>query len=361
VWKEREHSAGRQIETLTAREEEARIELEDLLAAPEEYDEKRRALLAEIARAETARKEAADRLAAQENLEREADRAAAAALTALAEARERRGRAEERLVSARDWRVEAETRIRETLSVPPHEVMRLTGLKADDKLPEVRTIEIELERLKMERERLGAVNLRAEEEQAELTAKLDALVRERDDIIEAIRKLRTAIQNLNREGRERLMSAFDEVNQQFKRLFTHLFNGGDAELQLIESDDPLEAGLEILARPPGKKPQTMTLLSGGEQALTAMALIFAVFLTNPAPICVLDEVDAPLDDHNVERYCNLMYEMAATTETRFLIITHNPITMARMNRLYGVTMAEQGVSQLVSVDLQTAERLVEVA
>jgi chromosome segregation protein len=361
LWTEREQSAGRQIETLAAREEEARAELEDLLAAPEEYDEKRRALVAEIARAEAARKEAADRLAAQENLERDADRAAAAALTALAEARERRGRAEERLVSARGWRIEAETRIRDTLSVGPHEVLRLTGLRPDEKLPQTRTIEIEFERLKMERERLGAVNLRAEEEQAELTAKLEALIRERDDIIDAIRKLRSAIQNLNREGRERLMSAFDAVNIQFKRLFTHLFNGGEAELQLVESDDPLEAGLEILARPPGKKPQTMTLLSGGEQALTAMALIFAVFLTNPAPICVLDEVDAPLDDHNVERYCNLMDEMAATTQTRFLIITHNPITMARMDRLYGVTMAEQGVSQLVSVDLQTAERMVDVA
>ena len=203
----------------------------------------------------------------------------------------------------------------------------------------------------------GAVNLRAEEEQAELSAKLEALIKERDDIIDAVRKLRAGIQNLNREGRERLIAAFDVVNSQFQRLFTHLFGGGTAELQLIESDDPLEAGLEILARPPGKKPQTMTLLSGGEQALTAMALIFAVFLTNPAPICVLDEVDAPLDDHNVERYCNLMDEMVASTETRFVIITHNPITMARMNRLFGVTMAEQGVSQLVSVDLQTAEQL----
>ncbi len=170
-------------------------------------------------------------------------------------------------------------------------------------------------------------------------------------MIEAIRKLRQAIQSLNREGRERLLAAFDVVNGHFQRLFSHLFGGGTAELQLIESEDPLEAGLEILARPPGKKPQTMTLLSGGEQALTAMALIFAVFLTNPAPICVLDEVDAPLDDHNVERFCNLMDEMAATTETRFVVITHNPITMARMNRLFGVTMAEQGVSQLVSVDL----------
>jgi chromosome segregation protein len=361
VWKDREHSAGRQIETLASREEEARIELEDLLAAPEEFEDKRRGLLNEISKAEAARKDAADRLAAQENLEREADRAAAQALTGLAEAREKRGRSEERLLSAREWRVAAEVRIRETLSCEPHEVMRLTGLRPDEALPETRVTEIELERLKMERERLGAVNLRAEEEQMELTEKLDTLVTERDDVIDAIRKLRTAIQNLNREGRERLMTAFDAVNVQFKRLFTHLFNGGEAELQLVESDDPLEAGLEILARPPGKKPQTMTLLSGGEQALTAMALIFAVFLTNPAPICVLDEVDAPLDDHNVERYCNLMDEMAATTATRFLIITHNPITMARMNRLYGVTMAEQGVSQLVSVDLQTAERLVEVA
>ncbi|MGQ8634649.1 chromosome segregation protein SMC, partial [Agrobacterium sp. DKPNP3] len=252
---------------------------------------------------------------------------------------------------------EAEHRIRETLNTEPHMAFRLTGLGPDQPKPDIRDVERDLDRLKIERERLGAVNLRAEEEQAELSAKLAALIKERDDIIDAVRKLRAGIQSLNREGRERLIAAFDVVNSQFQRLFTHLFGGGTAELQLIESDDPLEAGLEILARPPGKKPQTMTLLSGGEQALTAMALIFAVFLTNPAPICVLDEVDAPLDDHNVERYCNLMDEMVASTETRFVIITHNPITMARMNRLFGVTMAEQGVSQLVSVDLQTAEQL----
>ena len=184
---------------------------------------------------------------------------------------------------------------------------------------------------------------------------------ERDDLTEAIRKLRGAIGNLNREGRERLLAAFDVVNNHFKELFNTLFGGGTAELQLVESDDPLEAGLEILAKPPGKKPQTMTLLSGGEQALTAIALIFAVFLTNPAPICVLDEVDAPLDDHNVERFCNLMDEMVSSTDTRFIIITHNPITMARMNRLFGVTMAERGVSKMVSVDLQEAERIREAS
>jgi chromosome segregation protein len=171
--------------------------------------------------------------------------------------------------------------------------------------------------------------------------------------------LRQAIQSLNKEGRERLFAAFDTVNTHFKTLFTSLFGGGSAELQLVESDDPLEAGLEILACPPGKKPQVMTLLSGGEQALTAMSLIFAVFLTNPSPICVLDEVDAPLDDANVERFCNLLDEMSKRTETRFVTITHNPITMARMDRIFGVTMAERGVSQLVSVDLAEAERYLE--
>ncbi|MDS7596397.1 chromosome segregation SMC family protein [Agrobacterium tumefaciens] len=357
TWAARAASAADHIATLREREEEAREEIAELDIAPEEFDEKRRALLNELQKAEEGRRDAADRLVEAENLQRDADRIAATALSELAEAREKRGRAEERLVSAREKRQETEQRIREALNTEPHMALRLTGLAPDAPVPDVRDVERDLDRLKIERERLGAVNLRAEEEQAELSAKLAALIKERDDIIDAVRKLRAGIQNLNREGRERLIAAFDVVNTQFQRLFTHLFGGGTAELQLIESDDPLEAGLEILARPPGKKPQTMTLLSGGEQALTAMALIFAVFLTNPAPICVLDEVDAPLDDHNVERYCNLMDEMVSSTETRFVIITHNPITMARMNRLFGVTMAEQGVSQLVSVDLQTAEQL----
>lgn len=357
TWQARARSAEDHIATLREREAEAQDEMMALELAPDEFDEKRRALLSELDKADKARREAADRLIEAEGRQREADKKAAAALSELAESREKRGRAEERLVSAREWRKEAEQRIQEGLNVPPHEAFRLTGLKDPAEIPDLREVERDLDRLRIERERLGAVNLRADEEQKELSDKLEALVKERDDVIDAIRKLRGAIQSLNREGRERLIAAFDVVNAQFQRLFTHLFNGGTAELQLIESEDPLEAGLEILARPPGKKPQTMTLLSGGEQALTAMALIFAVFLTNPAPICVLDEVDAPLDDHNVERYCNLMDEMAASTETRFVVITHNPITMARMNRLFGVTMAEQGVSQLVSVDLQTAEQL----
>ncbi len=357
LWQDRVHSATKQLEALKARQSEASDELEELIVAPDAFDEKRHALVTDITKAEKLRRDAAERLVAAEMLQREADKSATTALSLLAEAREKRGRFEERLMSARQWRIDAETRIRDTMGVAPHEVLRLSGHNPDADLPEPRSLELNVERLKMERERLGAVNLRAEEEHRELSVKLDQLVNEREDIIEAIRKLRAAIQGLNREGRERLLAAFDAVNIHFKRLFTHLFNGGEAELQLIESDDPLEAGLEILARPPGKKPQTMTLLSGGEQALTAMALIFAVFLTNPAPICVLDEVDAPLDDHNVERYCNLMDEMASLTQTRFVIITHNPITMARMDRLFGVTMSEQGVSELVSVDLQRAEAL----
>ncbi|SIP96826.1 condensin subunit Smc [Rhizobium sp. RU35A] len=360
-WQSRAASAAHQIGTLREREDEAREEVAELDLAPEEFDDKRRALMNELQKAEEARRASGDLLAEAETRQREADRLAATALAELADVREKRGRAEERLVSAAERRHDAENAIRQALSVEPHEAFRLAGVTPDAKLPDTAGVEREVDRLKMERERLGAVNLRADEEQKELSEKLAALIKERDDIIDAIKKLRAAIQSLNREGRERLIAAFDVVNGQFQRLFTHLFNGGTAELQLIESDDPLEAGLEILARPPGKKPQTMTLLSGGEQALTAMALIFAVFLTNPAPICVLDEVDAPLDDHNVERYCNLMDEMAASTETRFVIITHNPITMARMSRLFGVTMAEQGVSQLVSVDLQTAELLREAS
>ncbi len=359
-WQARAAGAETQIETLRDRELEAREEFEALQEAPGEFDERRHALMRELSKAEDARRAAADRLAEAETRQREADRMATVSLSELAESREQRGRIEERLVSARERRIEAETRIRDSLGVAPHEAMRLTGLGPHDAIPDLRHVERDLDRLRIERERLGAVNLRADEEQKELSDKLSALIAERNDIIDAIRKLRAAIQSLNREGRERLIAAFDVVNAQFQRLFTHLFGGGTAELQLIESDDPLEAGLEVLARPPGKKPQTMTLLSGGEQALTAMALIFAVFLTNPAPICVLDEVDAPLDDHNVERFCNLMDEMAVSTETRFVIITHNPITMSRMNRLFGVTMAEQGVSQLVSVDLQTAERMLDV-
>lgn len=360
-WTQRAENADKQIASLTERRGEADAERMRLADAPDDIFERRRALMSQLSQSEALAKQASDSLQEAENKQRHLDQAATGAITALSESREGRVRAEERLTAADERRIEIEARIQEALNTPPHLVIRHTGLEPDAQMPDLGQIEGALERLKIERERLGAVNLRAEEEQRELSERLETIVSEREDVIEAIRKLRQAIQSLNKEGRDRLLAAFDVVNGHFQRLFTHLFGGGAAELQLIESEDPLEAGLEILARPPGKKPQTMTLLSGGEQALTAMALIFAVFLTNPAPICVLDEVDAPLDDHNVERFCNLMDEMIKETDTKFVIITHNPITMARMNRLFGVTMAEQGVSQLVSVNLETAERLAEAS
>ncbi|HTC18823.1 MAG TPA: chromosome partitioning protein ParA, partial [Stellaceae bacterium] len=209
-------------------------------------------------------------------------------------------------------------------------------------------------------------NLRAEDEQKDVQTQLDGMIAERDDLIEAIKRLRQAIAGLNKEGRERLLAAFAKVNDHFGKLFVRLFGGGRAHLTLDqgeqgEEQDPLEAGLEIMASPPGKKLQALSLLSGGEQALTALALLFAVFLTNPAPICVLDEVDAPLDDANVDRFCRLVAEIAENAETRFLVITHHRLTMARVDRLYGVTMGEQGVSQLVSVDLQRVEELRQTA
>jgi chromosome segregation protein len=251
----------------------------------------------------------------------------------------------------------AAVRIAEEASATPDQL--LETLKVDpDRMPDAESLDTDVQRLKRQREALGAVNLRAEEDAKGVSDEYETLVQEKLDLEEAIKKLRSGIAGLNREGRERLLTAFEQVNANFATLFTHLFNGGEARLVLVESDDPLEAGLEIMCQPPGKKLATLSLLSGGEQTLTALALIFGVFLANPAPICVLDEVDAPLDDANVTRFCDLLDEMTRRTDTRFLIITHHAVTMARMDRLFGVTMAEQGVSQLVSVDLKRAEALV---
>ncbi|MBK9080852.1 MAG: chromosome segregation protein SMC [Rhizobiales bacterium] len=360
-WGERQARAVEQIEAHELRAtdlQEERLTLED---APTTFLAQRRALIDEIDSAEAQRKEASDKRAEAEAALTEADRQARGALDAMAEAREARARSEAQAEALRQRVADIAHQIATDLETEPAELPRLAGVDPDASLPDVATIEKKLESLKADRERLGAVNLRADDELVEVETSRESLVTERDDLNEAIRKLRGAIQSLNREGRERLLAAFDIVNGHFKELFTTLFGGGEAELQLVESDDPLEAGLEILARPPGKKPQTMSLLSGGEQALTAMSLIFAVFLTNPSPICVLDEVDAPLDDSNVERFCDLLEAMRKKTDTRFVTITHNPITMARMDRLFGVTMAERGVSQLVSVDLAEAERFLEAS
>ena len=360
-WVERQQGARTQIATLEQRITEAKRDRTELENAPQVFAEKRSALITEVQSAETERRACADRLQQAENALAEADRDARAALEAASAAREDLARAEERFEGAKRRLSDVGREIHDMLEIPPSAVAELAEIKPTDSLPDLAEIESTLERLRRERERLGAVNLRAEEELRGVESQHASLTTERDDLVEAIKKLRLGIQSLNREARERLLTSFEQVNKHFQHLFTQLFGGGTAELQLIESEDPLEAGLEIMAKPPGKKPATLSLLSGGEQALTALALIFAVFLTNPAPICVLDEVDAPLDDHNVERFCDLLDEMIKSTDTRFVIITHNPITMARMNRLYGVTMAERGVSQLVSVDLEAAVRFREAS
>jgi chromosome segregation protein len=360
-WQNRRQSAASQVATIEARIVELTTERMELENAPAVFAEKRSALISEIQHAEGDRSAAADALAAAETLMAQTDRAAKVSLEALSSAREACARAEERMEGTKRRLADIEREIHDMLEVEPQAVAGLAEIEPGTELPPLAEIEENLEKLRRDRERLGAVNLRAEEELREVEAQHTSLTTERDDLVEAIKRLRQGIQSLNREARERLLTSFEIVNGHFKRLFTELFGGGEAALHLIESDDPLEAGLEIIAKPPGKKPQTLSLLSGGEQALTALALIFAVFLTNPSPICVLDEVDAPLDDHNVERFCNLLNEMTASTETRFIIITHNPITMARMNRLFGVTMAERGVSQLVSVDLEDAVKILDVA
>jgi chromosome segregation protein len=359
-WSTRRDGAATQVETLEARNREATAERATLADAPAAFEDKRRSLIGEIEAAESKRREAADRLAEAENALGACDRALRASLEALGSAREEAARAQERVQGAKRRLSDVAHEIREMLEIEPTELAQISGISGTP-LPDVGVVEGELERLRRDRERLGAVNLRAEEELREIETQHGTLTAERDDLVEAIKRLRQGILSLNKEARERLLTSFEVVNGHFQRLFTELFGGGTAELQLIEHDDPLEAGLEIFAKPPGKKPATLSLLSGGEQALTALALIFAVFLTNPAPICVLDEVDAPLDDHNVERFCDLLDEMTRSTDTRFVIITHNPITMARMNRLFGVTMAERGVSQLVSVDLEAAVRIREAS
>ncbi|QGM96399.1 chromosome segregation SMC family protein [Methylocystis parvus] len=355
-WAERRDRAQDRLGELEERLDSAREEQERLAESPDAFLDQRRALMNALQDAEAARADASNARAEAETRLAEADRAARAALDAMSAAREEKARSEAQLEAARQRAGDIERAIQNDLETTPLALADLAGVKEGDELPEIAEIEKRLEALRADRERLGAVNLRAEDELAEIDTQRDRMIAERDDLAEAIKKLRAAIASLNKEGRERLLAAFDKVNAHFKELFTILFDGGSAELQLIESDDPLEAGLDILARPPGKKPAAMSLLSGGEQALTAMSLIFAVFLTNPSPICVLDEVDAPLDDYNVERFCGLLEEMRKKTDTRFVTITHNPITMARMDRLFGVTQAERGISQLVSVDLEQAEK-----
>ena len=249
-------------------------------------------------------------------------------------------------------------RVSAELNLIEEKLLEFSNLEKEVEFPDVVTQEELLDEKKRQREKLGSVNLRADEETSKYEVEIKKMEKDRQDLVTAIIKLKESISELNQKGRERLLEAFEKVNRKFNEVYTKLFNGGNAKLELVDSDDPLDAGLEMLVSPPGKRLQSITLLSGGEQALTALSLIFAVFLTNPSPICVLDEVDAPLDDANVTRFCNLLTELTKITSTRFIIVTHHALTMSKMDRLYGVTMPEKGISQLVAVDLQKAESMV---
>ncbi|WP_122466280.1 chromosome segregation protein SMC [Brevundimonas lutea] len=357
-WVARAGASTTRIKTLESEAEKAARLLTAAEAQPAALAEKRSGLLDALTAAETRRAASQDALAQAEDAAQAADRAARAAEAEAGQAREARAGLVAQAEAARERLADAERMVRETAQMSPEELGERLKSDAIARPPDAAGAEALLFGLEREREALGAVNLRAEEEAGEQSERLDTMREERSDLTGAIARLRDGIDELNAEGRERLVAAFDVINGNFRTLFEALFGGGQAELKLVESDDPLEAGLEIYACPPGKRLSVMSLMSGGEQALTATALIFAVFLANPAPVCVLDEVDAPLDDANVDRFCRMLDEMRGRTDTRFIVITHNPVTMSRMDRLYGVTMPERGVSQLVSVDLTQAETLV---
>jgi chromosome segregation protein len=355
-WETRAGDAERRIAEMARRREDLSEERTVIAAKPA-------GLIREIEGGEQTRERLGVELATAEAAlaEREATaKSAGAALEALAEtlaaAREARAGAAARAENQQSRREEMARISGERFQCPPPLLARQFEFDAAA-IADAGEESAAMDRLVADRERLGPVNLVAADELAEAEARHGASAAEQAELAEAVNRLRGSIGSLNREGRERLRAAFEAVDGHFRRLFTRLFDGGSAHLALVDSDDPLEAGLEIFAQPPGKRLQSLTLLSGGEQALTAIALIFALFLTNPAPICVLDEVDAPLDDANIERFCDLLDAMVGETQTRYLIVTHNAVTMSRMHRLFGVTMVEQGVSRLVSVDLGGAVEL----
>ena len=357
AWDKRRDSATRRLHDLEKRAAELAEQEAAISRRPQEIAKRLEELDSLLDQAERHAQEADNKVQAAENTRREAQGVLKAAQEAMAAAREERARAEADAEHAAQRLAEVVHEIEERFSLSAAAFKERMAGREEELPDDVAELESALTDARAARERLGAVNLRAEIEMKELAEQHEHLVHEKADLEAAIQRLRQGIGNLNREGRVRLLEAFETVNRHFSDLFARLFEGGHARLELVESDDPLEAGLEIMARPPGKKLQSLALLSGGEQTLTALALVFAVFLTNPAPICVLDEVDAPLDEANVERFCDLLDEMVRRTGTRFLVVTHNELTMARMHRLYGVTMREKGVSELVSVDLERAERL----
>jgi chromosome segregation protein len=353
-WRSRAGGSVQQRTTLCQRRQAIEAEIAELAQRPANIAAQSERLGGEISAAAEACRLAGDQLALGESRRRVAGERAHATDQALAASRERHARLEVQSDGARQAVAGLAREIRERIDAAPDALRNLAGLEPGEAPPDIAATAAHLARLTHERDGIGPVNLVAESEAAALGTRVDNLERERADLTGAIATLRRAAATLDQEGRRLLAAAFERVNGHFAALFARLFGGGGARLALTEDGDPLAAGLEIMASPTGKRLQTLSLLSGGEQALTALALLFAVFLTKPAPVCVLDEVDAPLDDANVDRLCSLVAEIAAGTGTRFLLVTHHRITMARADRLFGVTMAEPGVSQLVSVDLARA-------
>ena len=357
-WKNLKFNSEKMSNELNERINTVKTDMENIVKLPEQLAEKKGRLMQNISDTESKKQELLNELAGAEGEYLKINKELKAFEQKMMVAREDKARSGATLEGLQNRKKDLVNTLKNDLHIDENNLLDSSDIKNKENLPNVIEQEDKLDAKKNERDRLGAVNLRADEETEQYKVTINKMEKDREDLVSAISKLRTSINELNQKGRERLLDAFEKVNRKFNDVYTKLFNGGTAKLELIESDDPLDAGLELLVSPPGKRLQSITLLSGGEQALTALSLVFAVFLTNPAPICILDEVDAPLDDANVTRFCSLLSELTKITETKFIIITHHALTMSKMNRLYGVTMPEKGISQLVSVDLQKAEELV---
>ena len=357
-WKNLKFNSEKMSNELNERINTVKTDMENIVKQPEVLAEKKGRLTQNTSDTENKKLEISNELNEAEKIYQDMNKELKEVEQKMMLARENKARSGATLEGLENRKRDLISTLRNDLNIEEKDLFESSDLKNTVELPNVIEQEDKLDAKKNERDRLGSVNLRADEETKQYLGTIKKMEQDREDLISAISKLRASINELNQKGRERLLDAYEKVNKKFNDVYTKLFNGGSAKLEFVESDDPLEAGLDMLVSPPGKRLQSITLLSGGEQALTALSLIFAVFLTSPAPICVLDEVDAPLDDANVTRFCSLLDELTKTTETQFIIITHHALTMSKMDRLYGVTMPEKGISQLVSVDLQKAEELV---
>jgi len=357
-WKNLKFNSEKMLNELNERINTVKTDIENIVKLPEELAEKKGRLIQNTSDTESRKVEISNELEEAEKVYQEMNKDLKEVEQKMMLARENKARFGATLEGLQIRKKDLVDNIKNDLNMHEKDLLNSSDLKDVETLPTAVEQEDKLDSKKNIRDKLGAVNLRADIETQEYKTSIKKMEKDREDLISAISKLRASINELNQKGREKLLEAFERVNRKFSEVYTRLFSGGTAKIEFVDSDDPLEAGLELLVSPPGKRLQSISLLSGGEQALTALSLIFAVFLTSPAPICILDEVDAPLDDANVTRFCSLLEELTKITKTKFIIITHHALTMSRMDRLYGITMAEKGISQLVSVDLQKAEELV---